>query len=118
MKEAFVSEQAFPFTRRDLLALIGKTAGGAVMYQAMSGLGLAEESGYKGPIRLEGSVKGASVLVLGAGIAGLVSALELRKAGYRVQVLEYNAKAGGRCWTLRGGDEYTELGGFKQKCAF
>jgi monoamine oxidase len=98
--------------------MVGQFAGGAAMYQAMSSLGLAEESNYRGPIHLQGAPRGASVLILGAGIAGMVAALELRQAGYRVRILEYNAMAGGRCWTLRGGDEYTELGGFRQQCEF
>jgi monoamine oxidase len=109
---------AIRMRRRDLLALIGTTAGSAVMYRAMTSLSLAAESTYAGPIKLEGDPKGASVLILGAGLAGMVAALELRKAGYRVQVLEYNNRAGGRCWTLRGGDTYTELGGTTQHCAF
>ncbi|HWF97360.1 MAG TPA: flavin monoamine oxidase family protein [Xanthobacteraceae bacterium] len=104
--------------RRDLLTLIGTAAGGAVMYRAMESLGLAAESTYAGPIRLDGDPKGASVLILGAGLAGMAAALELRKAGYRVQVLEYSNRAGGRCWTLRGGDTYTELGGVTQHCDF
>ncbi|HEY6255625.1 MAG TPA: flavin monoamine oxidase family protein [Xanthobacteraceae bacterium] len=104
--------------RRDLLALIGTAAGSAVMYRAMESLSLAAESTYAGPIKLEGNPKGASVLILGAGLAGMAAALELRKAGYRVQVLEYANRAGGRCWTLRGGDTYTELGGATQHCEF
>ncbi|HEY2227856.1 MAG TPA: flavin monoamine oxidase family protein [Xanthobacteraceae bacterium] len=104
--------------RRDLLALIGTTAGSAVMYRAMTSLGLAAESTYAGPIKLEGDPRGASVLILGAGLAGMVAALELRKAGYRVQLLEFSNRAGGRCWTLRDGDSYTELGGATQHCAF
>ena len=88
------------------------------MYQAMTSMGLAAESSYKGPVKLDGDPKGASVLILGAGLAGMVAALELRNAGYRVQLLEYNGRAGGRCWTLRGGDRYTELGGFEQNCEF
>ena len=39
-------------------------------------------------------------LILGAGLAGMIAALELRKAGYKVQVLEFNSRAGGRNWTL------------------
>lgn len=105
-------------SRRDLLALVGAASGGSVMYQAMTALGHAAVADYKGPIRLEGDPKGASVVILGAGLAGMVAALELRQAGYRVQVLEYQARPGGRCWTLRGGDSYTELGGFRQDCAF
>jgi monoamine oxidase len=104
--------------RRDLLSLIGATAGGAAMYLAMTSLGHAQESDYAGPIRLEGDPKGASVLILGAGVAGMVAALELRKAGYRVQVLEYNDRVGGRTWTIRGGDRFTELGGAAQDCRF
>jgi monoamine oxidase len=104
--------------RRDLLALIGTAAGSAAMYRAMTSLGLAAESSYSGPIKLDGDPRGASVLILGAGLAGMVAALELRKAGYRVQVLEYSNRAGGRCWTLRGGDTYTELGGATQRCEF
>jgi monoamine oxidase len=98
--------------------MIGTAAGSSAMYQAMTTLGLAAESSYKGPIRLDGDPKGASILILGAGIAGLVAAFELSKVGYRVQVLEYNDRAGGRCWSLRGGDRFTELGGFEQTCGF
>ena len=104
--------------RRDLLGLIGAAAGGSAMYLAMAALGHAAESTYAGPIRLEGDPKGAAVLVLGAGVAGMVAAMELRRAGYRVQILEYNDRAGGRTWTLRGGDRFTELGGAAQDCAF
>jgi monoamine oxidase len=57
-------------------------------------------------------------LILGAGMAGMTAAYELRNAGYKVQVLEYNGRAGGRNWTLRGGDRYTELGGATQECQF
>ncbi len=105
-------------SRRDLLRMIGLTAGTAAMYQAMDGLGLAAESPYQGPVDLTGAPRGASVLILGAGMAGMTAAFELRNAGYRVQVLEYNARAGGRNWSLRGGDTYTELGGASQHCEF
>ena len=105
-------------SRRDLLSLIGAVSGSAAMYHAMTSLGFASDSGYKGPIKLDGDPKGASVLVLGAGLAGMTAALELRKAGYQVRILEFNGRAGGRNWTLRGGDSFTELGGFKQTCEF
>jgi monoamine oxidase len=105
-------------SRRGLLRMIGLTAGASAMYQAMSTLGHAAESPYAGPPDLQGAPPGTSVLVLGAGIAGMTAAYELQKAGYRVQVLEYNNRAGGRNWSVRGGDTYTELGGATQTCDF
>ncbi|MBV8106278.1 MAG: flavin monoamine oxidase family protein [Hyphomicrobiales bacterium] len=104
--------------RRDLLLLIGATAGATAMYQAMTRLGFAAESPYRGPITLEGDPKGASVIILGAGLAGMTAAYELARAGYKVQILEYNTRPGGRNWTIRGGDTYTELGGAAQQCLF
>ena len=113
-----MNQHGAPMRRRDLLKLIGSVAGSSVMYQAMTTLGLSAESTYSGPIALDGNPKNASVLILGAGLAGMVAALELRNAGYKVQVLEYQQRAGGRCWTMRGGDRYTELGGAEQVCEF
>jgi monoamine oxidase len=114
--EAAAGQEAV--SRRDLLSLIGSVAGSAAMYHAMTSLGFAAESEYRGPIKLDGDPRGASVLILGAGLAGMTAALELRKAGYKVQVLEFNSRAGGRNWTLRGGDSFTELGGATQTCEF
>ncbi|MBS0570953.1 MAG: FAD-dependent oxidoreductase, partial [Proteobacteria bacterium] len=108
----------FSTSRRTVLRNIGLMAGSAAMYRAMTALGATRASKYLGPVDLSGVPRGASVLILGAGLAGMTAAYELRNAGYRVQVLEYNARPGGRNWTLRGGDEYTELGGARQRCEF
>ncbi|MBU0555487.1 MAG: NAD(P)/FAD-dependent oxidoreductase [Alphaproteobacteria bacterium] len=109
---------ALRMSKRDLLALIGTSAGASAMYMAMSSFGQAQASTFKGPIKLDGDAKGASVLILGAGVAGMTAALELSRAGYKVQVLEYNNRVGGRAWTLKGSDTYTELGGATQQCSF
>src|ERR1700744_6403555 len=101
-------------SRRSLLTLIGVAGGSAAMYPALTAPGFAGDSGFSGPIQLSGDPKGASVLILGAGLAGMCAAYELRKAGYKVQILEYNDRPGGRNWTLYGGDPYNELGGVKQ----
>jgi monoamine oxidase len=107
-----------PLNRRALLQMVGLAAGGSAMLGAMTTLGHANPSPYKGPIKLEGAPSGQKVLVLGAGVAGMTAALELRKAGYEVQILEYQKRAGGRCWTLKGGDEVEELGFNTQKVEF
>ncbi|CAO2186915.1 unnamed protein product [Urochloa humidicola] len=58
---------------------------------------------------------GASVLVVGAGLAGLAAARQLLRFGLRVLVLEGRARPGGRVYTARlGGDKAAaavELGG-------
>jgi monoamine oxidase len=61
-------------SRRRLLTMIGLSAGSTAMYQAMYSLGLAAETTFQEPIRLGPAPRGASVLILGAGIAGLVAA--------------------------------------------
>jgi monoamine oxidase len=105
-------------TKRQLLSMIGKSAGGTAMLMAMAPLGQAQASTFKGPISLQGGARGKKVLVLGGGVAGMVSALELSRAGYVVEVLEYNDRVGGRAWTVKGGDTFTEMGGVSQTCEF
>ncbi|MBC7520963.1 MAG: FAD-dependent oxidoreductase, partial [Sandarakinorhabdus sp.] len=105
-------------TRRELLHAMGVMGGAAVLYQAMGAMGHASESQFAGPPNLSGARPGASVLVLGAGLAGMLAAHELRQAGYKVEILEYNNRPGGRNWSLYGGDTYTELGGATQKIGF
>lgn len=105
-------------TRRELLSAIGMLGGAAALYQAMTTMGHAAESQFTGPPRLGAAGNGKSVVILGAGLAGMLAAYELNKAGYKVQVLEYQNRAGGRNWSLYGGDTYTELGGATQKVGF
>src|SRR4051812_38712830 len=46
-------------------------------------------------------LKGVSVIVAGAGLAGLSAARELEARGAAVTVIEARGRAGGRVWTLR-----------------
>ena len=64
------------------------------------------------PWNPEGSGEGKEVLILGAGLAGMASAYELGKLGYRCTILEARDRVGGRCWSVRNGStsEETELG--------
>ncbi|MBN8829071.1 MAG: flavin monoamine oxidase family protein [Sphingomonadales bacterium] len=105
-------------SRRDLLMMIGKAGGALAMYQAMTALGHAAETQFTGPPALSGAKKGSRVLVLGAGLAGMLAAYELRKAGYAVQILEYQNRPGGRNISIRGGDKIVEVGGATQTCEF
>jgi len=97
-------------SRRALIHLVGRAGGVAAAYRTMAAMGLLPvPAAYAGPPALPpGSGAGRTVVILGAGIAGMVAALELGRAGYRCVVLEARARAGGRNWTLRGGDVVRE----------
>lgn len=113
------SQSQSGMSRRQLLSLMGVVGGSAALLQTMTTMGYAAStSPYTKPLKLEGAPRGASVIVLGAGLAGMTAAMELRNAGYKVRLLEYNKRVGGRSWTIRGGDQFTELGGETQTCEF
>lgn len=107
-------------TRRQLLNRIGAVGGYGATYLAMQALGLMNvPRAYAGtPDLPPGSGAGKSVLILGGGIAGLVSAYELGKAGYQVTVLEARRRIGGRVWSIRGGDRIEQLDADDQLCEF
>lgn len=105
------------YLRRDILKVFGYGAGVSVMANTIGNMGVAHASPRQ-EIHLTGTPNGSKVLILGAGVAGLVAAYELRKAGYEVQVLETQNRPGGRAWSITRGDEYTDTDGATQKCNF
>jgi hypothetical protein len=52
----------------------------------------------------------SNVAVIGAGISGLIAALELHKLGYKVEVFERNDVVGGKICTEKVGDRVFDLG--------
>lgn len=120
--------------RRDFLTRVGLVGGAGAMYGTMDALGLiasptnapaawaGERDAWRPPHKADFDYTGRhgrpSVVILGAGIAGLVTAYELGKAGYRCTVLEARGRPGGRNWTVRGGTEETEIGGVRQRADF
>jgi monoamine oxidase len=107
-------------TRRALLERIGAVGGAGATYLAMEAMGLAipTPAGAENFKLPPSSGGGRSVVILGAGIAGLISAYELRRAGYHVTVLEARARIGGRAWTIRGGDKIVQTGRPDQHATF
>ena len=111
-------------TRRQFLQQVGTVGGAGVLYGTMGGLGLApaaHAAPYTPPKASDFTLTGrasSSVVVLGAGVAGLATAYELRKAGYDVTVLEARQRPGGRNWTVRGGTTETYLDGETQTAGF
>ena len=93
-----------PQTRRTFLTNLGKAAAG---YPAMLALGMLK-SAPAHAFNLQGSGNGKHVIILGAGLAGMASAYELAKLGYRCTILEARNRAGGRCWSVRNGTSSNE----------
>jgi monoamine oxidase len=107
-------------TRRAFLERLGAVGGYGAVYLGMEAMGLLNASPAAAePFALPpGSGGGRKVVILGAGISGLVSAYELRRAGWDVTVLEARDRIGGRVWTVRGGDRVVQNGREDQVCGF
>jgi monoamine oxidase len=107
-------------SRRDFLMRVGQVGGYSAAFATMQSLGLMPMKGQPPmPIAAApGTGKGVKVVVLGAGIGGLVSAYELRKLGYEVTLLEARERPGGRNWTGRKGTVVEFVDGTKQTIAW
>jgi monoamine oxidase len=131
--------------RREFLASIGRAFGSATMLRAMAamGIGTAATACSSSAAGTDGTAvapppppapepptvsprpgdwpagigTGKSVLILGAGIAGMTAAYEMRKLGYGCTILEATPRAGGRNRTIRGGDVVEETDSV-QTCTF
>ncbi len=79
-------------SRRDVLR------GAVALGVAAGGVGLSRAR----PAYAATTASGARVVVVGAGLAGLSAAYQLRQAGIASTVLEASDRIGGRCWSSRG----------------
>ena len=106
-------------TRRTFLRYVAAAGGYRATYLTMQALGLLDTEAMAAPPSLvPAAPHGARVLILGAGMAGLAAAYELRKAGYVCTVLEARERVGGRNWTIRRGARLEMTDGTTQTCEF
>ena len=106
-------------TRRQFLTYVGAAGGSSALLKASLAMGMMPDESYSGPVTVKPAEPGKqpTALILGAGIAGLATALELEKAGYHCTILEASHRAGGRNLTVRHGDKIDEMG-HTQICNF
>jgi len=113
--------ETMALSRREFIARIGQAGGYGAAFMTMHSLGLwgMVETELRKDFPLPPSTgRGTKVIILGAGIAGLVSAYEMQRAGFDCMVLEARERPGGRNWTLRGGSKLVFTDGTSQACTF
>lgn len=126
---AHLTGENMALTRRSFITRFGLLAGTGAAYNALATMGLAPAAADTlvtknsftpiSPGSLIDQVGGhKKVVILGGGPSGLVSAYELQKGGYDVEVLEARRRPGGRVWTAREGVAETDLNGETQICEF
>ncbi|HET6471236.1 MAG TPA: FAD-dependent oxidoreductase [Pseudomonadales bacterium] len=96
---------------------VGAAGGSAAMFRVGAALGWVPAFAAAERPTLRPVAGKRTVVILGAGVSGLVAAYELGRAGYRCTILEASHRAGGRNLTLRRGDKVDELG-HPQVCPF
>ena len=122
--------------RREFLSSIGRAVGGSAMLRTMLAMGIgstltacgsssaspgAPPAPPPAPPPPPGGLPsprpgdwpanvgaGTSVVILGGGIAGMTTALEMTRLGYSCTILEATSLAGGRNKTIRAGDAVNE----------
>jgi monoamine oxidase len=104
-------------TRRGFFERLGLIGGSSLVMTAMSSLDLMAGQAGARPT-LSGRPRKSRVVVLGAGMSGLVVGYELGRLGYDYRILEARERVGGVAWTVRRGTEHTEIGGERQVCGF
>ncbi len=127
--------------RREFLTAIGTAVGGSAMLRTLAAMGIGTSLASCGSSSAAPAIapnspapppgmqsprpgdwppnvgSGKSAVILGGGIAGMTTALEMTRLGYACTILEATARAGGRNRTIRGGDAVIETDS-TQVCMF
>ncbi len=105
-------------TKRSFLQSVGMIGGTAAVMTAMKGWDIGFASEVDRPPQLSTDGNGKKIIILGAGLAGMVLAFEMGKKGYNCKIIEALDYAGGRCVSARKGHVIQEIGADRQECNF
>ncbi len=105
-------------TKRSFLQSVGMIGGTAAVMTAMQGWNIGFASEMDRPPKMSTDGNGKKIIILGAGLSGMVLAFEMAKKGYKTQIIEALDYAGGRCVSARKGSVIEEIGSDKQVCNF
>jgi len=105
-------------SRREFLYRVAAVGGTGLLLNTLNAWGGEMRSSASAPPHLSGNGRGRTVIILGAGLAGMSAAYELGKLGYDCRIVEARSFAGGRCQTARRGMTIKEYGGEAQTCDF
>jgi monoamine oxidase len=106
-------------SRRKFVTHVAAISGMGAAFLSMQALGLASiVFAEPAPILPAKIGTGTHVVILGAGIAGLVMAYRMERAGFSVTLVEARRRTGGRNWTLRHGDKVEMIGETEQTVGF
>ncbi len=111
-------EQPQSVSKREFLEAFAAVGGVSAVMSALDGWGMGIASAAEAPPDLMGRSEGTSVLILGAGLAGMTAAYELGLRGYNCRILEARPFAGGRCQSARAGFTTTQVDGETRTCDF
>jgi monoamine oxidase len=107
------------FSRRDFLMRVGQAGGFSAAFITMQHLGLMPmPEAFAQPELKLAAGNGTRVVILGGGIAGLVAAYEMGKAGYSCTVLEARQRPGGRNFTVRNNTKIEFTDGLTQTASW
>ncbi len=112
------NQDSLILTKREFLQGFASVSGLSAVMAALDAWDMSIASAATAPPALSGRADGTRVLILGAGIAGLIMAYELTERGYDCRIIEARSFAGGRCQTARHGFRLEEVGGESQVCEF
>jgi monoamine oxidase len=115
-----MADRTEDLSRRNFFNLIGSAVIMAELGTACSGAADTPEavrSRVLGDAEMAQRLRQKKIVVIGAGLSGLVTALELKRAGLNPTVLEARNRPGGRIETIRAGSVVEEIDS-RQVCTF